>query len=93
MGEEVVSVPELKRNGKPPRRAPAIAFGVVVALAVAIALWFGFIILGSATGVIAMCATAPEWWAALFLVLLFLGPPLAGLFAGLRVGRWYLRRA
>jgi len=91
--EEAAAVPAFRSGSAWSRRSRAIVFGLVAALIVGPALYVGFMCLGAATGVIAMCATAPDWWAYTFFGLLFICPLVGALIAGLGVRRWYLHRA
>jgi hypothetical protein len=53
--------------------------------------YVAYLFLGVATGVISMCASAPDWWVKVYLAGFFLVPAAAPL-AAIRGRRWYLRR-
>jgi hypothetical protein len=91
--EEAAAIPAIHSGSFWSRRSWAIVFGLVAALVVGPALYVGFMFLGAATGVIAMCANAPDWWAYTFFGLLFVCPVAGAFIAGLGVGKWYLHRA
>ena len=44
-------------------------------------------LLGAITGIFGMCSTAPAWWEAIYLPLVFIFPALFGVFIALRVYR------
>lgn len=83
------------RRNAYPSVVPHQKRSIVVALASAaggtVAAYLAFIFIGMVTGVIAMCAFAPEWWARIypaFAVLI----PLTGIYVAIRARRAYLRR-
>jgi hypothetical protein len=69
-----------------------LVVGVVVFVAVAFCSLIPISLLGVATGALGMCSTAPAWWAAVYMLLFLLGPPLCGAFAVARVNRGYFPR-
>jgi hypothetical protein len=91
--QEAATVSESPRRPNRSRYGIATAVGLLSAVAVGCVLYFGTMLLGAATGVIAMCATAPEWWAFVFLGILFVCPLAGAILTGLKVGKWYLHRA
>lgn len=68
-------------------RLLAIAIGI----AGFVGFYFCYILLGLGTGVIAMCATAPEWWCHTYLYSLY-GTPLFAGWIGYYCGRRFLHR-
>src|SRR6185503_12126852 len=77
----------------PHRRGVAIGLGLLAATAVATAVYVALMLLGAKTGVVAMCPSAPEWWAYTFFGLLLVAPIAGAVLTGVRVGRWYRRKA
>ena len=70
------------------------AFGILIGLATSIiaglAALFAFIVIGVMTGAIGICASASEQWADFYLLLaLFI--PVIGVWAGIAVGRMFIR--
>lgn len=64
-----------------------VLLAVLAAVGTAIVCFYLVALLGVATGVIAMCSTAPEWWAPIYLLLFLLAPPVSALWVGVRVYR------
>jgi len=60
---------------------------LVVSGAGAYLVFLGLMFVGAITGVVAMCATAGEWWVFTWFGLLVLPPPAGGALAGLWVRR------
>ena len=50
-----------------------IVLNGIIFLFLLIVFTFGWALLGAATGIIKMCSTAPDWWIAMWLVLLPIG--------------------
>jgi hypothetical protein len=63
---------------------------VAASLVVGIPLAYAVLLLGGATGVIAMCATAPEWWYPFYYVIAAL-PLVVGCAAGAYLTRRVIR--
>jgi hypothetical protein len=77
------------------RRIVATLLGLGAALAVFAGCYFLLVLLGIVTGVIAPCATAPEWWITAFLWLAYSMPiwgGIAALYCGWKVLRWHESR-
>ena len=72
-------------------RTRANVVALVVAAGSLVVEHFVYLALGLATGVIAMCSWAPEWWALTYFALWPLIPVCAA-GEGLRMRRLYLRR-
>ena len=51
-----------------------------------------YLLLGMFTGVVAMCATAPEWWIRLYIPLAFVVVPAGTAWVAILWRRSYLRR-
>ena len=77
------------------RRIVATLLGLGTALPVFVGCYFLLVLLGIVTGVIARCATAPEWWITTFVWLGCSMPiwgGIAALYCGWKVLRWHERR-
>ena len=69
-----------------------VVVGVVVFVFVAFCSLIPIALLGVFTGALGMCATAPAWWMAIYMLLLLLGPLLCGAYAVTRVNRGFFPR-
>ena len=67
-------------------RISRVAVGAAVFLAVISFGYAAYLMLGVVTGVLAICAWAPEWWAFTYL-LLGLSLPIFAVWAGIRVAK------
>jgi type II secretory pathway component PulF len=65
----------------------SVFIGLLVSIAVTYLAWWAFILLGVFTGVIGICAAAPEWWARAYLYFMPIIPAV-----GIAVGRKAARR-
>ena len=74
------------------RPAAAIVVGLFAGVAGSYALFLALMLLGGATGVVAMCPTGPGWWVSTLLILVIAAPVIGGAGLGVLVGRWYFRR-
>ncbi|HZS48378.1 MAG TPA: hypothetical protein VFC63_25130 [Blastocatellia bacterium] len=68
-----------------------IGIGVAASVSVAMLMFFGLV--GVLTGVIGMCATAPEWWIVLYLLIIVIGVPTSGIYGGYLVASRIIRPA
>ena len=79
----------------PKTKVIGVLAGLAVGLIVIVGCYLGVALLGIVTGVIARCATAPEWWGETFVWLFYSWPLWGGIAAiccGWKVFRWYERR-
>ena len=67
-------------------RNSRVALGVVVFLAVISFASVSYVQLGAMTGVLAICTTAPEWWASTYF-LMGLSVPIVAIWAGIHVAK------
>jgi len=72
------------------KRSVAVALGGAVAGF--IGTYAAYLLLGLLTGVVAMCATAPEWWIHLYIPLAFVVVPAGTAWVAILWRRSYLRR-
>ncbi|MDT7604919.1 MAG: hypothetical protein QOF61_2916 [Acidobacteriota bacterium] len=68
----------------------AVLIGVMAATAVAFVTLLLWELLGAYTGVLAMCATAPEWWTFIYFML-GIAILVFAIRSGCRAGKWYLK--
>jgi hypothetical protein len=86
---EAAQLKTLDNRGASSKRSILVA--LVCAVAGLCSAYVGYMVLGVATGVVAMCSWGPEWWAKAYFAGFFLLPAAAA-WAGIRGRRWYLRR-
>jgi predicted lysophospholipase L1 biosynthesis ABC-type transport system permease subunit len=72
-------------------RNRSIEFALVGGAAGLLASFCAWVFLGMVTGVIMMCAWAPEWWVRTYLALA-VSVPAGGTWGAVRARRGYLRR-
>ena len=72
------------------KRSFAMAF--VGALAGLVGTYGAYLLLGAFTGVVAMCASAPEWWMHLYCPLAFVVIPAGAAWMAIAWRRSYLKR-
>jgi hypothetical protein len=70
------------------QRLAGLLVGGVIGLVVAVGCLLGLFLIGTVTGVIAMCATAPLWWLAMFYGLVLLLPVGSGFLVARRMARF-----
>jgi 4-amino-4-deoxy-L-arabinose transferase-like glycosyltransferase len=63
-----------------------VVLGVVLSLATISLGYVAYVELGAMTGVLAMCATAPQWWASTY-VLIGISVRIIAVWAGIHVAR------
>ena len=72
---------------RPANRIARAVSGLVVFVGVAVGAFTLLGLLGIFTGVMGICAFAPEWWASTYFLLLPAAPPLCGAYAAVKVDR------
>jgi hypothetical protein len=64
----------------------SLLLGALTAICSTVAAYLVYIFIGTITGVVSMCSSAPEWWCRTFFFMVII-PPAAGIYFGVRVGR------
>ena len=72
------------------QRVKGLLLGIGVGILATLIAYVGYIFFGMLTGVIAMCASAPEWWIKTYFVLA-LCIPIIGFLCGRKAWKWYLK--